>query len=363
MESFNVIYGAGKVGKCVYKILIEKNIKIDYFVDNFKEGFLFNIPIIKPQELPKNSNVFVAISYNFPDDKNYVKYLRKYVPEVVPETNLLNVKRIISFEDILKNFPEIIDYYMNEFIIKPKRLFMQDRNLNFLVYKDKIKNFLKDEKSKCIFEKIINFYLNPNFKNYIFPDKTIQYFPNDLPLSLENVETFIDCGAYIGDTLFSAIYFCKNLKNILCFEPNVKNLKSLDRKVKLIKKNINIILIPAGNYSKFTKLKILGEGSSCKVVEDENGSILGYPLDSLNINSIDYIKMDVEGSELEALKGAKNIIKIHKPILAVSIYHSFKDLFLIPKYLIENYRHLYDFYIRLHGHFGLELVLYCIPKN
>jgi len=181
---------------------------------------------------------------------------------------------------------------------------------------------------------------------------------------LKNIKTFIDCGAYVGDTLFSTIYFCKNLENVICFEPSIENLKKLYIKKKTIEKvkNINIIFIPAANYSRFTKLKLIGKGASCKVIENLEGNIVGYPLDFLNLEKIDYIKMDIEGNELEALKGAKDTIKRHIPTLAVSLYHSFKDLFLIPKYLIENYGELYDFYMRLHGHFGLELVLYCVPK-
>ena len=77
-------------------------------------------------------------------------------------------------------------------------------------------------------------------------------------------------------------------------------------------------------------------------------------------NKCNFIKMDIEGAELPALKGAINVIKRERPILAICIYHSLNDYWQIPRYLmgeLENYK----FYVRHHALICNETVLYCIP--
>ena len=76
----------------------------------------------------------------------------------------------------------------------------------------------------------------------------------------------------------------------------------------------------------------------------------------------DFIKMDIEGSELSALKGGMSTIKKCRPQLAISIYHSSEDFINIPLYLKEN---LENYTFRL-GHYSprlSETVLYAIPKE
>ncbi len=50
---------------------------------------------------------------------------------------------------------------------------------------------------------------------------------------------------------------------------------------------------------------------------------------------IDFINMDIEGSELKALVGAKKIILKYKPLLAISTYHRYDDKFRIPEYIFS----------------------------
>jgi hypothetical protein len=69
--------------------------------------------------------------------------------------------------------------------------------------------------------------------------------------------------------------------------------------------------------------------------------------------------MDIEGAELEALKGASETIIKHKPNLAISLYHKPQDLWEIPNF-IKSLRNDYKFYLRSHGHLTFDSVLYCI---
>lgn len=86
-------------------------------------------------------------------------------------------------------------------------------------------------------------------------------------------------------------------------------------------------------------------------------------LDTVILNSSpNYIKMDIEGSEKEAIIGAKNTIQKYKPNLAICLYHKPEDLWEIPL-LINQIEPSYDMYIRVHEDMCLSTVLYCISKE
>lgn len=77
---------------------------------------------------------------------------------------------------------------------------------------------------------------------------------------------------------------------------------------------------------------------------------------------INFIKMDVEGAELQALRGARKTIEAYKPKLAISLYHNLTDLFEIPNFIAEHFP-FYDFYLDHYTIHTEETVLFCMPKN
>lgn len=80
------------------------------------------------------------------------------------------------------------------------------------------------------------------------------------------------------------------------------------------------------------------------------------------LETVDLIKLDVEGSELQALEGGMASIRRFRPVLAVCMYHDREDLFDIPLYLA---RELADYTFRI-GHYSttfIDTVLYAIPRE
>lgn len=81
---------------------------------------------------------------------------------------------------------------------------------------------------------------------------------------------------------------------------------------------------------------------------------------------ISLIKMDIEGSELKALEGAKNSIKNYMPALAICVYHRTEDLITIPQFIktFETNQRIYKLFLRkYHIMSNYELVLYAIPNE
>ena len=74
------------------------------------------------------------------------------------------------------------------------------------------------------------------------------------------------------------------------------------------------------------------------------------------------IKIDIEGSESSMLKGATKIIKRDRPILLLSIYHKWDDLFKLLNYIMSLNLN-YKFYIRHYSLSVAKTILYCIPED
>jgi hypothetical protein len=75
-----------------------------------------------------------------------------------------------------------------------------------------------------------------------------------------------------------------------------------------------------------------------------------------------YIKMDIEGAELDALAGSRRLIAGQSPVLAICSYHRQSDLWRIPL-LIHSYNPDYRFYLRQHLIEGWDVVCYAVPRR
>jgi hypothetical protein len=120
-------------------------------------------------------------------------------------------------------------------------------------------------------------------------------------------------------------------------------------------------MINAGLWSTPTRLAFSGRGNTDSKINKAGDMFIDVTsIDTvLSGGRVSFIKLDVEGAELEALKGAKNTIKKYRPRLAVCLYHKPEDIIEIPLY-IKSLVSDYNFYIRHHSTWKDETVLYCI---
>lgn len=172
-------------------------------------------------------------------------------------------------------------------------------------------------------------------------------------------EVFLDCGAYDGSTSIQFIKWCNGSYNkIYMFEMDDNNLKLCENTIK--KENLqNVTLLHTGLWDKadallfeegnFTSSSISDKGICIKIVDS---------IDNLINDKVSYIKMDIEGAELRALKGAYRTIRKYKPKMAISVYHNPEDIIEIPLYIMKTFNDNYNFILRHYRTSKRETVLY-----
>ena len=200
---------------------------------------------------------------------------------------------------------------------------------------------LADDLSRKVFENTVKFKVTGDIEylKEIATDRE-EIFTNLIHLGKE--ESFLDLGAYDGDTVREFQARTENsYKEIVALEPDKKNYK------KLVKKTEGALLLNKGSYSFEGGLSFSTEGS-------RNSSFMKDGKNTIDVTTVDiiakdhkptFIKMDVEGSEEETLKGAVKTLKENKPKLIMSAYHKNSDYFELIN-IIHSINPEYKIYLR-----------------
>lgn len=185
-----------------------------------------------------------------------------------------------------------------------------------------------------------------------------QYF--DSIIKFQKDEIFIDGGCYDFETCKMLLEKCEPYR-IYAFEPDKYNLEKVKSEIKLLGLK-NVEIINSGLWDCEKTLYFSSKGTIMSRV-DENGEdqIHVVSIDERIKDNVTFIKMDIEGSELKALKGAEKTIKKYKPKLAISIYHKLDDIVTIPDF-IHSIVPEYKFYLRHYSLCESETVLYAIVE-
>ncbi len=225
-----------------------------------------------------------------------------------------------------------------------------------------IASLFADDFSREVYFSVIKYRMSHNPKDVPLFSKHDQYFVKDI-VPLTDKEVFIDCGAFDGDTMKDFIKATGgNYQSIVCFEPVEEFHK------KLVKRGAgkNITAICAGVYKESTTLQFNAEAGKGSSISADAANTVSVPVRAIDdvpeCKDATFIKMDVEGSELDALKGARQTILRNKPKLAICLYHKTKDYIEIPNW-IHTLVPEYKLYVRHHSFSINETVLYAIPPE
>lgn len=339
-----ILYGSGVYAQEVEAFLADQSLNVDAcFVDDI---FLENThhtsaPIYSFEQIKSRYAYFVVVIAFCGDSAVPRKKLTALKCEQIHDILFIDCR----FWQLFGDFRTFVNSHIRDF--------------------REVYGWLKDDFSKKIFVGFINTKLTYD-ATYLPPFFSPQhYFPEDLSEFAPNSnDIFVDGGAYSGDTLSS---FLEKSNGIGCdkyiaFEPDNNNFLKLTKYVK--ENNLSFVEVnQTGLWNDKAILKFDGALETQSTISKTGHMKINVDsVDNLEINP-SFIKMDIEGAELEALKGASFTIKKFKPKLAISLYHSLDHLLDIPLFL-KKICPEYKFYMRIHSYMSEELVLYAIvPKT
>lgn len=225
-------------------------------------------------------------------------------------------------------------------------------------------DMFEDQKSRDVYEELIFARIQGRMpKVGTYSDNA--YFCWNEFSDIELGKTFIDCGAYVGDTIDQYIWKVFGVfDKIIAFEPDANNRKSMSYRLDRLQKEWNISdgkieVITAGlsDKSEIRSFTSFGNGLGSKFADNGELQVEVVVLDDVIEERVDFLKADVESFEYRLLSGGKELIKNYKPLLAICIYHNAIDMFSVPL-LIASMDLNYKFAVRHHGSGLLDTVLY-----
>jgi|HubBroStandDraft_6_1064221.scaffolds.fasta_scaffold30207_2 FkbM family methyltransferase len=350
-----VLFGAGNLGRRTLTGLRKIGIEPRCFVDNNSSRWglsLEGLPLIGPEDAARlygsRATFVVSIWGALGNDRMSTR---------VEQLRRLGCQSVTTFVPLYWKFPGLfLPHYTVDL---PHHVHLES---------DRIRDafsLLADDTSRHEFLAQMKFRLQGDFAALPPPVEGPIYFREEL-FHIGDKETLVDCGAFDGDTLDLFLKTkASSFDRIIAFEPDPDNFAKLSNLVNTlrieIRNKITLYQAATGAVQERVKMEI-GSGPSSHLGGGEC-EVECLTLDSiLREVPVTFIKMDIEGSELATLAGARDSLRRDSPILAISAYHRQSDLWNIPL-LIHEINPGYSFYLRPHMLEGWDLVCYAVPSN
>ncbi len=180
---------------------------------------------------------------------------------------------------------------------------------------------------------------------------------------LSQGDVVLDIGAFRGET---AIVFADSVGDtgkVYAFEPIGASYEIMKQNIPSngLTKIIEPVNMGCSSRSQTTAAVSVESGDPWNFISEDDGSVpvrlttIDEFVFSNNLKKVDFIKMDVEGFENDALLGAQKVLKTFRPKLAIALYHKSSDILTIPEFISGIVD--YNMYVRcnMDGPYGLNL--------
>ena len=341
------------MGRSVARALKVAGVPILGFLDRekHKQTLFEGLPVLHPDSI-ENSDV---------KDSFHVHALMNHYASSLTVTDWANTR---GFAGLL--FP--VDLYrISRFSLRNYWLAPPAETLAKIDVIESLHDALDDEESRALLRSLILYRLTSDPRLHPVVQASEAYCPDFLPI-FDRPITFVDGGAYTGDSLEALLRRSVNVEDWIAFEPDAENMSALRETANRCKDQIgSCTLMQSGLADHAGRVAFSdGVGEASHMIGSSDESTGGTYVDVVRADDVVgekrgvYIKLDIEGAEMAALRGMPRLLT-SDPIVAVSIYHKPGDLWEIPLWLMQG-RMDASFRIRQHGHHGFDTVLYMVPK-
>ncbi len=345
----------GVLGSNEWATDLHRFIEFDFIVDDYASEQYFNfIPIISSKKIPLESTIVNCSMLHTVDAARQI---------------VNNGGLPVSYYRLISSTPEDI---------KIKPVWYWNHNFSHNVRSlqsmyDALELLLCNQRSKKVLNDLYSFRSTGSIRSMSdYTDKqSSQYFENFcLPPNYPSNSTFLDVGAFDGETSLQFAKYFKSYESIHCFEPSPSNFNKLKKNINSLRSTFCYnVFVSNANEQRF----VMGEGSTALVVEKNIGNNTTLPfspqinsliIDDLNFDAKShyFLKIDTEGFESNVLAGATNFIYDCRPIIACAVYHKPQDLFDIKDQIL-SIRRDYSIYLEHYTQGFMETIMYFVPHN
>jgi FkbM family methyltransferase len=297
-------------------------------------------PVIQLNEVPPGSMVISTVT------------------EARPNTAMKKLQRLIGVVSM--------DYFAvadaSHFQLPPVKALL-DTQREYSSHTEKfewIKNLLADEESREIFNRVMEFRLNSNlramrFFDYVTDQAWLEPFLKFLP-----GEVFVDGGSLNGSNSQEFIKHCPQFGGIHLFAASQNTLETAKEQ---LKSHSNIHFHPIGlfNEKKTLSYNIGIDSKNCETAATSNLKIEVDSLDNQINQTVNFIRLDLAGSELKALAGMTRHIQQDHPKIMVAVHHNPSHFWQVPE-IILGIRNDYKVYFRHYSEGWINTMMFFIPK-
>jgi FkbM family methyltransferase len=349
------IYGAGNLGRMACEYFAYLGIAVQFVVDANAENLRRADPywsgkaLLSPVEVPAEQKCQVVLA---------VCVANSPFTDLAQELALGGWRDITPFYDVAENF-RLKHPLSNGWFASPLSS----------VDVEKISTVLgawSDDVSRCHHLHFIAW--RRLRQDWIFHAALInaddRFFIDEVASILTDEEAFADIGAHTGSVTQQFVDNRRGrFRQIWAVEPDEQSLIRLKVTIDSMSKELHqkITIISAAISSDNAERRFSG-GLGYASQLGSTGSLLKCrTIDELGLSPT-YLKLHIEGAELEALFGAKQTIKRYRPIIAATVYHNSLGLWALPLWLCENLND-YKLLMRVHSWSGTGAVVYAIPRE